>query len=195
MSTTATVLAGNPATIGNPVGSTANPGEVVNHMSIRDSYKKYVDALIASTGKSCTDPDPPMVCGYRELLQAITTSTAPKAVPQYVIQNPGGYLAQYTPATIASPLNNVFGSVTPVAGTPGAYTVNGVIGQLWSTAIPPAVAVTVPPTVIPNTGTLVLNSGGVLGGTGGVPQDTFTSSVVAINYPGVFLRRRTRSPP
>jgi len=183
MNTTATVLSGNPSRIGNPIGSAANPGEVVNHMSIRDSYRHYIEAQAAKTGQSCSDPSPPGVCAYLELLQDITTPNS--AVPQYVIQNPGGYLAQYTPATIASTLNNVFGSVTPVPGAPGTYTANGVIGQLWSPTVPPTVPVTVPPTVIPNTGTLVLNSGGLLGGTGGVPQDTFTSSVVSINYPGI----------
>ncbi|MCC7326918.1 MAG: hypothetical protein IT521_08960 [Burkholderiales bacterium] len=190
MSTTSNVLPGNPAAIGNPIGSAANPGEVVNHMSIRDSYRKYIAALVANTGGSCSDASPPIACAYGELLQDVKTPGS--AVAQYVIQNPGGYLAQYTTATIASALNNVFGSVTSVpappgapAGTPPTWTVDGVIGQLWSTAIPPTVAVTVPPTVIPGTGTLVLDSGGVLGGTGGVPQDSFTSSVVAINYPGV----------
>jgi len=183
MSTTATVLAGNPSGIGNPVGSAANPGDAVNHMSIRDSYRRYIDAQAVAAGQPCDGATPAPVCAYLDLLQDVTTPNS--TAPQYVIQNPGGYLAQYTPTTIASTLNNVFGSVTPVAGSPGSYTVDGVIGQLWSTTVPPTTAITVPPTAIPGTGTIVLDSGGLLGGTGGVPQDRFTGTVVAINYPGV----------
>ncbi len=182
MNTTSTVSSG-PAAIGNPVGSTANPGEVVNNVSIRDSYRSYITAQAAKTGQTCKDASPPSICNYLELLQNVTTATS--TVPQYVIQNPGGYLAQHTPATIASPLNNVFGSVTPVASAPGTYTANGVIGQLWSTTVPPTTPITYPPTVVPGTGTLTINSGGTLGGVGGVPPDDFTSKVVVIAYPGV----------
>ncbi len=167
MNTTSTVSSG-PAAMGNPVGSAANPGEVVNNASIRDSYRAYIAAQAAKTGQSCGDASPPSICAYLDLLQDITT--AGSTVHQYVIQNPGGYLAQYTTASQASGLNTVF---------------DYVIGQLWSTTVPPTTPVTVPPTVVPGTGSLILNSGGVLGGVGGVPQDTFTSQVVAIDYPGV----------
>ena len=158
MSTTATVLSAtpaNPSAIGNPVGSTANPGEAVNQVSIRDSYRKFINALAASSNnnKSCADDSTPTVCAYLDLLQDIRTagSSAPQYT-QYVIQNPGGYLAQYTSTTQTSRLNTVF---------------DGVIGTLWSTT---------------NAPTLVINTGGALGN---VPQDTFTSSIVTnYIYPG-----------
>lgn len=155
MNTTAGVLSAtpaNPSTIGNPVGPTANPGEVVNHLSIRDSYRKYVNALAAAgnNNKSCTEDSTPTVCAYLDLLQNITT--AGSNVPQYVIQNPGGYLAQYTTTTQNSRLNTVF---------------DNLIGKLWSTTSAP---------------TLVIDTGGTLGT---IPRDTFTSSIVTINYPGV----------
>ncbi len=151
MNTTATVLSGNPSVMGNPVGQTANPGEVVNHNSMRDSFRSFIDALaVAASNKTCAVDSTPTACAYLDLLQDITT--AGSAVPQYVIQNPGGYLAQYTAASQASRLNTVF---------------DGIISKLWSTTSAP---------------TLVINTGGALGS---VPQDTFTSAIVTIDYPGV----------
>ncbi len=160
MSTTATVSAvpsappkppDNPPVIGNPVGAADNPGDVVNHLSMRDNYSAFINGLAqAGNGhKSCSTDSTPMVCAYLDLLQGI--STPGSAVPQYVIQNPGGFLAANTAATQASRLNTVF---------------DGVIGTLWATTGAP---------------TLTINTGGTLGG---VPQDTFTSSIVTLTYPG-----------
>ncbi len=154
MNTTATVLAGNPSAIGNPVGQAANPAESVNYQSIRDSYRKFIDAQAASgnSNKTCAEDSTPAACAYLDLLQDITTSTASNAAHQYVIQNPGGYLAQYTATSQTSRLNTVF---------------DGVIAKLWSTT---------------NAPTLVIDTGGKLGS---IPRDTFTSSIVTIDYPGV----------
>lgn len=130
MTTTGTV-SGGPSVIGNPAGAN-NPANVVNHMAIRDSYRTWIDARAhAISGKSCTDDATPMPCAYLDLLQTITTPGS--VVPQYVIQNPGGYLAQYTTKTQASRLNDVFSSV---------------ITALWEAPSPPS---------------LVLRSGGILG--------------------------------
>jgi uncharacterized repeat protein (TIGR02543 family) len=160
MNSTANVLAAtpaNPSEIGNPIGSTANPNPnaAVNHMSIRDSYRKFIDALAekANDNQTCAQDSSPTACAYLDLLQDVTTPSSTQ--PQYVIQNPGGYLGQYSSTTQASRLNTVF---------------DGVIGKLWSTTNPPQ---------------LVLNTGGALPGvTNSVPQDTFTSSIVSITYPG-----------
>lgn len=135
MNTVATVTAGNPDKIGNPVGSTDNPGDVVNNLSIYNSYTTFVSTLGAGA--------------YLDLAQPITTAGSP--VPQTIIENPGGYLGRNTGATQASGLNTIF---------------DVLIGKLWTTTAPP---------------TLTLDTGGLLGS---VPQDTFTSSIVTINYPG-----------
>jgi hypothetical protein len=157
MNTVATVSAAavgapaNPTTIGNPLGVTANPGDVVNHLSIRDSYAEFVHGLADAVGGAgaCASGTPPAVCAYLELKQNLTTSGSP--VPQYVIQNPGGYLGQNTSATQASLLNTWF---------------DGVIAQLWAGT---------------NAPTLQIDSGGIING---VPEDTFTSTVVPMNFPG-----------
>ncbi|MFO1412435.1 MAG: IPTL-CTERM sorting domain-containing protein [Burkholderiales bacterium] len=163
MNSTANVLAAtpaNPAEIGNPVGTSANPnpGSVVNHKSIRESYRKFIDGLAATAngGKTCLQDSTPAPCAYLDLLQDVTTPRA--SVSQYVIQNPGGYLGQYTSTTQASRLNGVF---------------NGVIDTLWSATSAP---------------TLVLDTGGSLpGAPNNVPRDTFTSSMTTIVYPGTSL--------
>ena len=139
MSTTATVSANtppNPAVIGNPIGGTDNPGDAVNHLSMRDSYSTFIDGLAQAVNdnKSCSTDSTPAVCAYFDLLQNVTTSTLPNAVPQYVIQNPGGYLGQNTSATQGSRLNGVF---------------DGLIGKLWSTTLGP---------------TLMLDTGGLIAG-------------------------------
>ena len=162
MNTTATVTSNtppNPAVIGNPVGATDNPGDAVNHLSIRDSYSAFVNALAeAGNGnKSCSTDSTPIECAYLDLLQDITT--AGSAVPQYVVQNPGGFLGQNSAATQASRLNTAF---------------DVVIGKLWAATGAP---------------TLTIDTGGALGGTAAppvpaVPQDVFTSSIVTLTYPG-----------
>lgn len=173
MNTTASVSAApttspptpdNPSVIGNPLG-TSNPGDAVNHLSIRDSYSKFINGLVlANGGSACIEPPPvpdtnPIACAYLDLRRNVTMAGSP--VPQYVIQNPGGYLAENSATTQASLLNTVF---------------DGVIGTLWSPTIAPI---------------LSLDSGGPLGGSGTspptiplVPQDTFTSSIVTLTYPG-----------
>ena len=160
MSTTATVSAvpsappkppDNPPVIGNPVGAADNPGDVVNHLSMRDNYSAFINGLAqAGNGnKPCSTDPTPVVCAYLDLLQGISTTGS--AVPQYVIQNPGGFLGANTAATQASRLNTVF---------------DGVIDTLWATTGAP---------------TLTIDTGGTLAG---VPQDTFTSSIVTLTYPG-----------
>ena len=78
-------------------------------------------------------------------------------MPEYVIQNPGGYLGENTSATQASRLNTVFDTL---------------IGTLWAGSGAP---------------TLTIDTGGALGGDAThptVPEDVFTSSVVTVNFPG-----------
>lgn len=165
MSTTATVSSG-PSVIGNPVGA-ANPGDVVNHVSMRDSYTRYINKLAraANNNQSCDQDNTPAVCAYLDLRQNIKTPGS--KVAQYVIQNPGGYLGQNTTATQASRLNTAF---------------DGVIDALWHSTNPP---------------TLTIDTGGALGGQAAnpsavppipfyptIPEDVFTSSIVTINYPG-----------
>lgn len=143
------VVPDNPSTIGNPIGA-ANPADVVNHASVRDSYSAYINAVsVAGNGHSCANGGPPTVCVYLDLLQDVTTPGS--SVDEYVIQNPGGYLGENNATTQKSGLNTVF---------------DGVIKSLWTTTSPP---------------TLTLNTGGTLGS---VPQDTFTSSIVTMNFPG-----------
>lgn len=124
MGTAGTVSSG-PSVIGNPVGATANPANAVNHMSIRDAFRTWIDARAQDvTGQSCAVNATPMACAYLDLLQDVTTSGS--SVPQYVIQNPGGYLAQYTATTQASRLNHVF---------------DGPIAALWEAASPPSLSI------------------------------------------------------
>ncbi len=124
----------NPATIGNPLGASVNPANVVNHLSIRDSYAKFIHGLAdaAAGAGACASASPPPVCAYLELEQGLTSGGSPQ-VPQYVIQNPGGYLSQNTSATQASKLNAWFDSV---------------IAALWAT----------------NASPLTLDSGGEIAG-------------------------------
>lgn len=160
MNSTASVLAAtpaNPSENGNPVGSAANPNPntAVNHMSIRDSYRTFIDALAAKAngGQTCAQDATPAACAYLDLLQTVTTPNS--AVMQYVIQNPGGYLGQYSSTTQASRLNTAF---------------DGVIATLWSSTSAPV---------------LTIDTGGILTGTpNNVPRDTFTSSITTITYPG-----------
>jgi len=164
MNTTASV-SGGPSVIGNPVGS-SNPGDVVNHVSMRDSYTKYIDSLAHPvSGKTCHEDGTPAVCAYLDLRQSI--KTAGSQVAQYVIQNPGGYLGQDTATTQASGLNTAF---------------DGVINTLWHSATPPTLTIdtggalggaAANPTGSPPTPAYVT-----------VPEDVFTSSIVTINYPG-----------
>ncbi len=114
MYTTATPSTG-PSAVGNPVG-TGNPGDAVNHVTIRDSYAKYINSLAeaANNNKSCDEDSAPSVCAYLELLQSVRTQGS--QVAQYVIQNPGGYLGQNTSTTQSSRLNTAF---------------DGVIHSLW----------------------------------------------------------------
>lgn len=143
MSTSAAVTAvgtgvpPNPSVMGNPVNSTAdpnaNPGDAVNHLAIRDSYQRFVDALAeaANHGKPCSADATPPVCAYLDLLQDVTTPNS--TATQYVIQNPGGYLAQNSATTQASALNTVF---------------DGLIAKLWAGSGAP---------------TLTIDTGGALG--------------------------------
>ena len=89
---------------------------------MKDSYKKYVNALAerSNNNQSCSQDPSAAVCAYLGLLQDISTSGSTQK--PYVIQNPGGFLAQYTPTTQASGLNTVF---------------DGAIAKLWSTAAAP----------------------------------------------------------
>jgi hypothetical protein len=168
MNTTAAVAAttppalANPSVIGNPLG-TANPSTVVNQQSIRDSFRAFINARAQAknANKPCSVDSTPIECAYLDLLQDITTTGS--AVPQYVLQNPGGFLTQNTSTTQASRLNNVF---------------DGVVSALWSGLDAP---------------TLVLDTGGALGGAAAappapaipaVPEDVFTSAQVVVNYPG-----------
>ncbi|MCC6196638.1 MAG: IPTL-CTERM sorting domain-containing protein [Burkholderiales bacterium] len=165
MYTTATASSG-PSSVGNPVGA-GNPADVVNHVSMRDSYATYINALAeaANNHKSCHEDDTPAVCAYLDLLQNVKTPGS--QVAQYVIQNPGGYLGQNTSVSQASRLNTAF---------------DGVIDALWHSASPP---------------TLTIDTGGALGGAAAnpgavpptpayptIPEDVFTSSIVTITYPG-----------
>lgn len=150
MNTQAVVNAASPPAppvIGNPIGA-ANPSEAVNQASVRDNYAQYADALALAAGGACSNPSPPAVCEYKKLRQDITTPSS--SASQYVIQNPGGYVATNT----TSSLNTVF---------------DGVIGTLWGASAP----------------TLTINSGGAFGAT--TLQDTFTSSIVTINYPSAVV--------
>jgi Divergent InlB B-repeat domain/IPTL-CTERM motif len=160
MNTTATVTSNtpaNPTVIGNPIGATDNPGDAVNALSIRDSYSTFINGLAeAKNGNQLCSTDPtPVECAYLDLLQNVKTTGS--AVPQYVIQNPGGFLGQNTATTQTSRLNTVF---------------DNLIGNLWTLSSPP---------------TLTIDTGGVLGATSvtpGVPEDLFTSSIVTMNFPG-----------
>ena len=120
--------------IGNPVGAADNPGDVVNHLSMRDNYSAFINGLAqAGNGnKPCSTDPTPVVCAYLDLLQGISTTGS--AVPQYVIQNPGGFLGANTAATQASRLKTVF---------------DGVIDTLWATTGAP---------------TLTIDTGGTLAG-------------------------------
>jgi uncharacterized repeat protein (TIGR02543 family) len=135
--TVATVTAGatpaNPSTMGNPVGTTANPNDAVNHLTMRDSYSAYINGLAeaGNNNQSCGKDATPAVCAYLDLLQNIRTGGS--GVPEYIIQNPGGYLGQYSSTTQQSGLNTVFDTL---------------IGKLWTTSNPP---------------TLTIQSGGAFG--------------------------------
>ncbi len=125
-------VSSGPSVIGNPVGA-ANPGTVVTYRSIEDSYRKWIDARAREvSGKACADDATPMACAYLDLLQDITTGGS--SVAQYVIQNPGGYLAEYSATTRASRLNHAF---------------DAPIVALWES---------------PNAPALSLRTGGILGG-------------------------------
>jgi hypothetical protein len=149
----APVTPGNPAEVGNPWGSAAfpNPNNVVNHASIKDSYTSFVQNLLAQV--DCTATPTPAVCGYKDLLIDVTTGPA-GSVNQYMIMNPGGYLAMNTSATQTSPLNNAF---------------DNVISTLWSSS---------GPTLALDTG------GIQGGDPQDVPQDVLTSSYITMNFPG-----------
>jgi Divergent InlB B-repeat domain/IPTL-CTERM motif len=165
MNTVASVTPGtnppNPTVIGNPVGAADNPGDAVNYTSILDSYRKFINGLAqAKNGnRTCFTDSSPIECAYLDLLQQVSAAGSP--LPQFVVQNPGGFLGQNTPATQASRLNTVF---------------DAVITTLWTATIPPTV--------------LALDTGGALGGTAGPPvvpsiaQDVFTSQIVTMDYPG-----------
>lgn len=112
----------NPPVIGNPIGAADNPGDAVNHVSMRDSYSLFINGLAESSNgnQSCAVDSTPAVCAYLDLLQNIRT--AGSGVAQYVIQNPGGFLGQNTATTQLSGLNTVF---------------DGLIGKLWTLSSPP----------------------------------------------------------
>ncbi|MCC6870437.1 MAG: IPTL-CTERM sorting domain-containing protein [Burkholderiales bacterium] len=123
MDTRGTVSSGA-SVMGNPVGAT-NPGTVVNYRSIADRYRNWINARAREvSGKSCADDETPIACAYLDLLQDITTGGS--SVPQYVIQNPGGYLAEYSATTQASKLNHAFDA--PIAA-------------LWESATAPALSI------------------------------------------------------
>jgi len=122
--TTSGAVSSGASVIGNPVGA-ANPGAVVNQVRIRDSYRRWIDARAReASGKSCAEDNTTPACAYLDLLQDVTTTSS--TVPQYVIQNPGGYLAEYSSTTQASKLNHSF---------------DGPIAALWESASAPALAI------------------------------------------------------
>jgi uncharacterized repeat protein (TIGR02543 family) len=162
MNTTASVTPGNtppsPSVIGNPIGPVDNPGDTVNYSSMLDSYRKFINGLAQARNgnKTCSTDSSPIECAYLDLLQQV--SAPGSAVPQFVVQNPGGFLGQNTATTQGSRLNTVFDavinslwtSVTPLALDSG--------GALGGSAGPP---------VIPS-----------------IPRDVFTSQAVTMTYPG-----------
>jgi hypothetical protein len=132
MNTIASVTSG-PSEIGNPVGAANNPNEAVNHASMRDNYSAFINALAEAknANKSCAMDSTPIECAYLDLLQNIRSSGS--LVPEYIIENPGGFLGQNTASTQLSRLNTIF---------------DGLIGELWTTSSPP---------------TLKLDTGGAFG--------------------------------
>lgn len=123
MNTVASVTSG-PSVIGNPVGAANNPNDAVNNASIRDSYSAFINALAESknANKSCSMDPTPVECAYLDLLQSIKSPGS--SVPEYIIQNPGGFLGQNTASTQASRLNTIF---------------DNLIGELWTTSSPPTI--------------------------------------------------------
>lgn len=106
----------NPTQVGNPVGA-GNPGEAVNHASIRDAYMQYANGLAQAAGAACSGPTPPAACEWPKLMLDIPPSPPQSLIPQYVLQNPQTFLT----ANPTSPLGQLF---------------DGTIAAMWATGAP-----------------------------------------------------------